>query len=136
MLDPAAVHSDDVASALASIERFRLESRRLGEADGLRSNEVRVIYSVSNRVWVGTYGGGLQSIEADGRVGLMDFGMIGRLDEPMQDGLTRLFVSLARGDAERVLDELLETKHLSISKARFVERRDACGTVPDLWSRA
>jgi len=48
-------------------------------------------------------------VEAGGRIGLMDFGMIGRLDDQLQDGLTRLFVSLSRGDAERILDELRET---------------------------
>lgn len=43
-------------------------SRRIGRAEGMRSDEVRVIYSLKERTWVGTYGGGLQSIEADGRV--------------------------------------------------------------------
>ncbi len=42
--------------------------QRFGEAEGLRSREVRVIYTVDERVWVGTYGGGLQSIERDGRI--------------------------------------------------------------------
>ncbi|HTV00877.1 MAG TPA: two-component regulator propeller domain-containing protein [Luteitalea sp.] len=69
------------------------EYRRLGEADGLRSNEVRVIYSVSNRVWVGTYGGGLQSIEADGRV---------RSWGP-KEGLTNLFVTSLHHDRDDVL---------------------------------
>ena len=38
--------------------------RRIGTAEGLRSDEVRVIYAPADRTWVGTYGGGLQSIEA------------------------------------------------------------------------
>jgi signal transduction histidine kinase/ActR/RegA family two-component response regulator len=42
--------------------------RRVGQAEGLRSTEVRVIYAVEDRLWVGTYGGGLQSIERDGRI--------------------------------------------------------------------
>ena len=39
--------------------------RRFGKSDGLRSNEVRTIYALADRTWVGTYGGGLQSIEAE-----------------------------------------------------------------------
>ena len=35
-------------------------------AEGLRSDEVRAIYAFADRTWVGTYGGGLQSIERTG----------------------------------------------------------------------
>jgi signal transduction histidine kinase/ligand-binding sensor domain-containing protein len=69
------------------------EYRHYGEADGLRSREVRVIYSVSNRVWVGTYGGGLQSIEADGSV---------RSWGP-KEGLTNLFVTSLHHDRDDTL---------------------------------
>lgn len=44
---------------------------------------------------------------ADSRIGMMDFGMIGRLDEALQEGLTRLFLALSKGDSERMVDELL-----------------------------
>lgn len=63
-------------------------------------------------------------VEAGGHIGLMDFGMIGRLDDQLQDGLTRLFVSLSRGDAERVLDELLETGVVQGSVDRPALKRD------------
>ena len=43
----------------------------------------------------------------DGRIGMMDFGMIGRLDEALQEGLTRLFLALSKGDSTRMIDELL-----------------------------
>ena len=43
---------------------------------------------------------------ADGRIGMMDFGQVGRLDETLQEGLTRLFLALSKGDSERMLDEL------------------------------
>ncbi len=69
------------------------EYRHYGEADGLRSREVRVIYSVSNRVWIGTYGGGLQSIEADGRV--RSWGA--------KEGLTNLFVTSLHHDRDDTL---------------------------------
>ena len=42
--------------------------RHIGREQGLHSDEVRVIYSLPQRTWVGTYGGGLQSIEPDGRI--------------------------------------------------------------------
>ena len=43
----------------------------------------------------------------DGRIGLIDFGMMGRLDEALQEGLSRLFLAVAKGDSERVMDEML-----------------------------
>ncbi len=43
----------------------------------------------------------------DGRIGLIDFGMIGRLDESLQEGLSRLFLAVAKGHSDRVLDEML-----------------------------
>ena len=44
------------------------QARRYDTGDGLRSTEVRVVYATPARVWVATYGGGLQSIERDGRI--------------------------------------------------------------------
>lgn len=44
---------------------------------------------------------------ADGRIGMMDFGMVGRLDEQLQESLTRLFLGLSKGDSERMIDELI-----------------------------
>jgi ubiquinone biosynthesis protein len=46
---------------------------------------------------------------ADGKIGMMDFGMVGRLDETLQESLTRLFLALSKGDSERMIDELLAT---------------------------
>lgn len=43
----------------------------------------------------------------DSSVGMMDFGMIGYLDDPLQESLTRLFMALFKGDTERMMDELL-----------------------------
>jgi ubiquinone biosynthesis protein len=44
---------------------------------------------------------------ADGRIGMLDFGMVGRLDETLQESLTRLFLALSKGDSERMIDELI-----------------------------
>ena len=46
---------------------------------------------------------------ADGRIGLLDFGMIGRLDEALQASLTRIFLAVSKDDADRLLDELRAT---------------------------
>ncbi len=43
----------------------------------------------------------------DGRIGLIDFGMVGRLDETLQEGLSRLFLAVSKGRSERVMDEML-----------------------------
>lgn len=52
----------------------------------------------------------------DGRFGMLDFGMIGRIDEGLQTSLTRLFLALSRGDSDRMIDELITT---GIAPGRF-----------------
>ena len=46
-------------------------------------------------------------VEPDGRLGLVDFGMVGALDLPTRAGLVRLFVSTASGDATSLAEDLL-----------------------------
>lgn len=43
----------------------------------------------------------------DGRVALLDFGMIGRLDLPTRESVMRLTIGIGRQDAEAVMEELL-----------------------------
>lgn len=43
-------------------------------------------------------------IEEDGRIGLMDFGMVGQLDEETREQLIHLFVAVAGKDAEGIVD--------------------------------
>jgi signal transduction histidine kinase/ligand-binding sensor domain-containing protein/CheY-like chemotaxis protein len=62
--------------------------RRIGTTEGLRSDQVRVIYAQGDRTWVGTHGGGLQSIERDGRI--VTWGE--------REGLTNAFVTSLHGD--------------------------------------
>ncbi len=40
-------------------------------------------------------------------IGLIDYGMVGRLDTPLRAGLIRLFLALVRQDADRLVDEFL-----------------------------
>jgi ubiquinone biosynthesis protein len=47
-------------------------------------------------------------IESDGRIGLIDFGMVGRLDERTQERLADLLIAISNQNAERLVDALLE----------------------------
>ncbi|MDF2441189.1 MAG: ubiquinone biosynthesis protein [Abditibacteriota bacterium] len=46
-------------------------------------------------------------IEANGTIGLIDFGQVGRLDTPLREVLLRLMMAISRRDADRLVDELL-----------------------------
>lgn len=46
-------------------------------------------------------------IEEDGRIGLVDFGMVGQLDEETREQLIHLFVAVAGKDAEGIVDVML-----------------------------
>ncbi len=60
----------------------------------------------------------------DGRIGLIDFGMIGRLDEALQEGLSRLFLAVAKGRSDRVMDEMLFLGMIQGQVNRQALRRD------------
>ncbi len=47
-------------------------------------------------------------IEPDGRFGLIDFGMVGTIDEKTQDYLANLIMALSYADYDRLTDSLLE----------------------------
>ena len=67
--------------------------RRFGKAEGLHNNEVRAVHATADRTWVGTYGGGLQSIEGDGRI--VSWGQ--------HEGLTNAFVTSLHHDRNATL---------------------------------
>ena len=46
-------------------------------------------------------------VEPDGRLGLVDFGMVGAIDPPTRARLVRVFVATASGDAPLLADEML-----------------------------
>lgn len=46
-------------------------------------------------------------VEPDGRLGLVDFGMVGAIDAPTQSRLIRVFIATAAGDAPTLATELL-----------------------------
>lgn len=45
-------------------------------------------------------------VQPDGSIALVDFGMVGRLDERLQDTLTRIGLAVVRQDAEQLADDL------------------------------
>jgi ubiquinone biosynthesis protein len=47
-------------------------------------------------------------VEPDGRIGLMDFGMVGALDEPLREALLSGLLAITRRDADALADALLE----------------------------
>jgi len=57
-------------------------------------------------------------VEKDGVLGIIDFGMVGTVDERMQDQLAQLFVAITSQDSDRLVDAFLE---LGVSR-RTVDR--------------
>ena len=47
-------------------------------------------------------------LEADGRIGLIDFGMVGSVDDKTQDQLISLLVAITSQDAEQLVDAFLD----------------------------
>jgi ubiquinone biosynthesis protein len=47
-------------------------------------------------------------VEPDGRIGLLDFGMVGTLDEATRDQLAAVLLAVAGGDGARLADALLD----------------------------
>jgi ubiquinone biosynthesis protein len=76
----------------------------------------------------------------DGRLGLLDFGSVGRLDPIVQGALSRLLVAVERRDAAGLRDALLDLarqpddvddRRLARDLERFVARHLSPGTRPD-----
>lgn len=60
----------------------------------------------------------------DGRMGLMDFGMVGFLDAYLKDTLLRVVLALTSQDADRLVDELLVLGIAQDNIQRFTLRQD------------
>lgn len=70
-------------------------------------------------------------IEAGGRVGLIDFGMVGTIDERTQEHLVKLLLAVTSQDADRLVDAFLE---LGVSQQQ-VERSPLGRDLVSLVSR-
>jgi ubiquinone biosynthesis protein len=78
---------------------------------------------------------------ADGRLGLLDFGSVGRLDATLRDGLRNLLLAIDRGDAAGLRDGLLEVverpdeideQRLERALGAFMAKHLGAGSAPDL----
>ena len=78
---------------------------------------------------------------ADGRLGLLDFGSVGRIDQVLRSALQRLLLALDRGDPAGLADALLEVVErpeeldelrLERMLGRFLARHVAAGITPDV----
>ena len=63
-------------------------------------------------------------VEPGGRIGLIDFGMVGTVDERTQEQLVRLLIALTSQDAERLVDAVLELGVARRRVDRGLLRRD------------
>jgi ubiquinone biosynthesis protein len=72
----------------------------------------------------------------NGAIGLLDFGMVGRLDAELRGALLRLALALIRGDSRRMLDELLEIGVAPGHVRTSVLRRDLDRLVDHVRGRA
>jgi ubiquinone biosynthesis protein len=77
----------------------------------------------------------------DGRLGLLDFGSVGRIDAGLRSALQRLLLALDRGDPAGLTDALLDVverpedldePRLERALGRFVARHVAAGITPDV----
>jgi ubiquinone biosynthesis protein len=69
-------------------------------------------------------------IQPDGAIALIDFGMVGVLDEATQDRLADLLISISRNDAERLVDVFLD---LGVTRTR-VDRQSFRRDIENLLS--
>jgi ubiquinone biosynthesis protein len=62
-------------------------------------------------------------VEPGGRIGIVDFGRVGRIDESLRTGLSRLFIALIRRDSDRLTSALLDlrTQTASVDRTRLRE---------------
>lgn len=63
-------------------------------------------------------------VETNGRIGIVDFGRVGRLEEDQRSGLSRLLLALLRKDADRLTNALLTLSGSTVPVDHGPLRRD------------
>jgi ubiquinone biosynthesis protein len=74
-------------------------------------------------------------VEADGTIGLIDFGMVGEVDRSSQDSLMKLMLGITQQDAGRLADTLLDLSAGRQTVDRNALRRDLQRLIARYWSR-
>ena len=75
-------------------------------------------------------------VEADGTIGLIDFGMVGEVDRSHQDGLMKLMLAITQQNAGHLADTLLDLSAGYRTVDRNALRRDLQRVLIRYWSRA
>ncbi len=107
-------------SALIELENNGIDRRSLAE----RGTEVILKMIFEDGFFHADLHPGNFFIEPDGRFGLIDFGMVGTLDESLQDNLAAMMLSLTGADYDQLVDVLLD---LGVTRGRidrYALRRD------------
>lgn len=60
----------------------------------------------------------------DGRIGVLDFGMVGQLDEELQHTFLQFFIAVVQQDAANIVDQMEQLGILRTPSARDAVRRD------------
>lgn len=75
----------------------------------------------------------------DGRMGLMDFGIVGRLSEETMEGIANTFLALIHKDFDRLVQQYIElglvTEEIDTEKFRIEFKRDLIDFVEPLYSK-
>lgn len=129
-----AVYAQWSTSRVLTLERVR--GTKITDFGGLESTGVdraalaeRLADVVAKMVLVdGFYHGdphpGNFLVETDGRIGIVDFGRVGRIDDDRRSALSRLVTALLHKDAERLTAALLALKTPSLPVDRKQLRQD------------
>ncbi len=75
----------------------------------------------------------------DGRMGLMDFGIVGRLSEETMEGIANTFLALIYKDFDRLVQQYIElgivTEEMDIEKFRIEFKRDLVDFIEPLYTK-
>ena len=135
------VYRDLTTSRIITLER--ITGTKISDLPGLDASGVnratlaeRLATTVAQMVLVdGFYHGdphpGNLFVESGGRIGIVDFGRVGRLDDDLRSQLSRLLIALINNDAERLTAALLA---LRVSRAP-IDRGRLRGDLSELLSR-
>ncbi|HSE26162.1 MAG TPA: AarF/UbiB family protein, partial [Pyrinomonadaceae bacterium] len=74
-------------------------------------------------------------IEADGRIGLIDFGMVGKVDTRTQELLADLLLDVSKEDPDRLVDVFLELGVTRDRVNRELLKRDVDHLLKTYWGR-
>ncbi len=74
-------------------------------------------------------------VTPDGVIGLLDYGMVGQVDEPTRDGLLYLLLAVANQDLDRMVDQLIALGVMGSSLQLEQLRRDLGHLLSIYWGR-